>query len=245
MAAFLIALVTVFSTLAGGYIAIRNKHRLHLVLGLTAGIILGVVAFEILPETFHLAEEGEVEFVWPMLALVAGFLLFHIVEKGILIHHAHEHEYGKHKHPRVGMFSAGALIGHSFLDGMAVGLAFQVDTVVGVAVAIAVIGHDFADGINTTSLMLAHKNSLSRTKLFLGLDAIAPVLGVLATLLISVSPAGLAIYLGFFAGFLLYIGASDILPQAHEESSSRYTVMLTVVGAAFIFAISQLGGHSH
>src|SRR5262249_105696 len=145
-----------------------------------------------------------------MIALVCGFLLFHIVEKSILIHHTQEADYEVHHHPQVGVASALALSGHSFLDGVGIGLAFQVDTSVGVAVAIAVIAHDFTDGLNTVNLMLLNQNRSLKAFAFLLLDAIAPVLGVLSTRLFSVSANGLTLYLGFFAGFLLYIGASEI-----------------------------------
>lgn len=236
---FLFAFATFLSTLTGGIIAIKNKARLHLILGYTAGIILGVIAFDILPETFKLASEHHIDPTKPMVALVVGFLLFHIFEKTLLIHHAHETEYGRHRHPQVGILSALALSGHSLLDGVGIGLGFQVDHMVGIAVALAVIGHDFADGLNTVSLMLNHKNSVRRSAMFLLLDAIAPVLGAASTLLFHLSPAQLVLYLGFFAGFLLYIGASDILPQAHEEHSSRVTIGLTVLGAAFMFAVTR------
>jgi ZIP family zinc transporter len=167
-------------------------------------------------------------------------LAFHILDKNLLIQHAHESENVKHKHPQVGLESAIALSGHSFLDGVGIGLGFQVNATVGVAVAIAVIGHDFADGLNTVSLMLAHKNNHRRSVILLLVDALAPVVGVVATLFFTVSAASLAIYLGFFAGFLLYIGATDILPQAHEEVSSRYTILLTVVGTVAMFIVSRL-----
>src|SRR6185312_7845217 len=100
-------------------------------------------------------------------------------------------------------------IGHSFMDGIGIGLAFQVSTGVGVTVAIAVIAHDFSDGLNTVSLMLRHRNSTRRSQLMLGLDAIAPVLGAASTLLFELPPFWLMLYLGFFAGFLLYISVSD------------------------------------
>ncbi len=70
--------------------------------------------------------------------------------------------------------------------------------------------------------------------------AAMPIVGGLTSLLFSLSEAILAIYLGFFAGFLLYIGASDILPQAHSEGSSRWTIGLTVLGAAFMFLVTRL-----
>jgi ZIP family zinc transporter len=174
-----------------------------------------------------------------MVALTVGFLLFHISEKYLLIHHAHETEYGKHHHPSVGVLSALALSGHSFLDGVGIGLGFQVNPTVGVAVAVAVIGHDFADGLNTVSLMINNKNSVARSVKFLLLDAIAPVVGVMATFLFHLSEPQLVLYLGFFTGFLLYIGASDILPQAHEEHSSKTTLALTILGTVFMFVVTR------
>ncbi|MBC7546936.1 ZIP family metal transporter [Candidatus Saccharibacteria bacterium] len=235
----ILTLLTVLSTFAGGIVAIKNKERLHYILGLTAGVILGLIAFDLLPEIFRLVNTTKIDATKPMVALVVGFLLFHILEKTLLLHHAHETEYGEHRHPQVGVFSALALAGHSFLDGVGIGLGFQVNSTVGVAVAIAVIGHDFADGLNTVSLMINHKNSVKRAFRFLIVDALAPMLGVLSTLLFTLSDAQLIIYLGFFAGFLLYIGASDILPQAHEKHSSRITIGLTVFGTFAMFVITR------
>jgi zinc transporter ZupT len=239
MTPVLLAVATFLSTLGGGLTALKNQKRLHYILGYTAGIILGVIAFDILPEIFKLVYANNIDPIKPMIALVVGFLLFHIIEKSILMHSAHESEYGAHHHPRVGIFSALALSAHSFLDGVGIGLGFQVNPTVGFAVAIAVIGHDFADGLNTVSLMLANKNSSKKAFLLLLLDAVAPVLGAVSTLFFQLSTPDLVLYLGFFAGFLLYIGASDILPQAHESKSSKITILLTVIGVAFMFVVTR------
>ncbi len=235
----LFALGTFISTLLGGITAFKNKDRLHRILGYTAGVLLGVVAFDILPEIFELVHEHGLNPSAPMVALVVAFLLFHIFEKSILIHHAHDLEYGDHKHPHVGLFSALALSGHSFLDGVGIGLGFQVNAQVGIVVAIAVIAHDFSDGLNTVSLMLSNKNSRRKSMLLLALDALAPLLGAASTLFFHLPPTGLVLYLGFFAGFLLYIGASDILPEAHSKHPSRVTMALTVLGALFMFIVTR------
>ncbi len=174
-----------------------------------------------------------------MIALVCGFLLFHILEKSILLHHHHEDNYASHRHPHVGILSALALAGHSFLDGLGIGFGFQVNLMTGIAIAIAVISHNFTDGINTVSLLVINGNSDKKAKRFLWLVAIAPVLGVFATLFFVPSSRFLIWYLGFFAGFLLYIGASDILPEAHSQKSSYKLIALTILGTAFIFAITQ------
>jgi len=239
MAAAVLSLTTFFSTLLGGLFAVKFKNKLHLIMGFTAGVLLGVVSFEIFPEIISRVREGNFEPIEPMIALVVGFLLFHILEKSILIHHAHEADYARHRHPQVGVLSALALAGHSFLDGVGIGLGFQAGPTVGLLVAIAVISHDFTDGMNTITLMLANHNSLKKSKMFLFLDALAPVLGVLSTLFFSMPPHFLLWYLGFFAGFLLYIGASDILPEAHSQFSSWRTIALTFLGVLLIFFISR------
>src|SRR4030088_728177 len=183
MLPIILALCTFGSTLLGGVVGLKNKDHMHRLLGYTAGVLLGVVAFDLLPEIFRSLGPYHGNSTYAMLALIAGFLLFHIVEKSILIHHSQEHDYEVHHHPDVGMVSALALVGHSFLDGVGIGLGFQAGEGVGIAVAIAVIAHDFTDGLNTVNLMLMNNNRSRRAFLFLLLDALAPVLGAASTLL--------------------------------------------------------------
>lgn len=240
MTVFILSILAALAAFGGGLIAIKNRNKINLALGFTAGIILGLVAFDLLPEISEISNSQGLDFTWPMIALVAGFLLFHIVEKFILIHYSHESTYGPHQHPYVGIAGAVALAGHSFLDGASIGIAFQVSPAVGTAVAVAVVAHRFADGFNTANLMIYHKNKPQITRQVLVIASIMPVLGGLSTLLFSLSESVLAIYLGFFAGFLLYIGASDILPQAHSKHSSRSTIIMTVFGVAIMFAITRL-----
>ncbi|HEU5440709.1 MAG TPA: ZIP family metal transporter [Ktedonobacterales bacterium] len=239
MTAVLLSLATFVSTLLGGLFALRHRDRLHLILGFTAGVLVGLVAFDLLPEIFSRVVELGISSAGPMLALVIGFLAFHIAEKLTLIHHAQEESYAAHKHPRVGVLSALALSGHSFLDGVGIGLGFKVSASVGVIVAIAVIAHDFSDGLNTVTLMLVNHNTNRRALALLLVDAVAPVLGALSTLLFTIPDSALPLYLGFFAGFLLYIGASEILPEAHSQKSTLATIAFTVLGTAFAFLVTR------
>jgi ZIP family zinc transporter len=245
MNAVLLSVVTLFSTSAGGLCALRFRDRLHLVLGFTAGVLLGVVAFDLLPESFGLSRRLGSDGQAAMIALAGGFLLFHGLEKFVLVHRVHEADYAHHHHPGVGVLSAAALIGHSFMDGVSIGLAFQVSQAVGLTVAIAVITHDFCDGLNTVSLMLMHRNTTARALGMLALDAVAPVLGAVSTFACSVPPEILVLYLGFFAGFLLYIGASDILPQAHSRAGAAAAtslIGLTGLGASFSYVVMRVTG---
>ncbi|HEX8730348.1 MAG TPA: ZIP family metal transporter [Ktedonobacterales bacterium] len=235
----LLSVATFFSTSLGGLFALRHRDRLHLILGFTAGVLVGLVAFDLLPEIFERTASLALDPVIPMLALICGFLVFHIAEKLTLIHSAQEEVYAAHKHPRVGVLSALALSGHSFLDGVGIGLGFKVSTEVGIIVAIAVIAHDFSDGLNTVTLMLVNHNTSRRALALLLVDALAPVFGALSTLFFTIPDRGLPLYLGFFAGFLLYIGASDILPEAHSQKSTITTIILTVLGTLFAFVVTR------
>jgi ZIP family zinc transporter len=239
MLAVLLTICTFFSTLFGGLTGLKNQDHLHRLLGYTAGVLLGVVAFDLLPEIFKILTAQHDNPTYAMIALVCGFLIFHIIEKSILIHHSNESEYEVHHHPDVGVASAIALSGHSFLDGVGIGLGFQVGSGVGIAVAIAVIAHDFTDGLNTVNLMLMNHNRSRRAMMLLLVDATTPLLGVISTFFLHLSEDALVLYLGVFAGFLLYIGTSEILPQAHSKHSSYGTIGLTVAGAAFMFIVTR------
>lgn len=237
---FIFAVLTFISTLAGGFVALRLKEKRHLLFGFTAGVILSVVFFDIFPEMAALSNTLAVDFQESLMWLVGGFLAFHIAEKAIVMNHAHEDEYGEHKHPVVGMGAASALIGHSFLDGIGIGIGFQLSPAIGIAVAIAVLSHDFADGINTVTLMLAHENPKGKTLWFLFLDALAPVFGAFIGFLYTLPDIFSLRYLGIFAGFLLYIGASHILPEAHSKHSSWATIFMTIFGTVCTYAILSL-----
>jgi ZIP family zinc transporter len=238
MTAVIFAIIAFLSTLTGGLVALKNQHRVNKFLAYTAGVLLGVVAFDLLPEIFDIINDEHLDAKTTMIALVCGFLLFHVVEKSILIHSNNESDYETHHHPHVGVASALALIGHSFLDGVAIGLGFHAGTAVGITVAIAVIAHDFTDGLNTVNLLLLNKNRPKRALAFLIGDAAAPVLGALSTFLFTIPDKNLAYYLSFFAGFLLYIGASEILPEAHRKNSTYLTIGLTIVGVVFMYVVT-------
>ena len=239
MQAITLSLATFVSTMFGGLFALKFKDKLHLIMGFTAGVLLGVVSFDIFPEIIEQVKANNFNSTEVMVALVVGFMVFHILERIIVIHHAHEDDYAEHKHPNVGILSALALAGHSFMDGVGIGLGFQVSPAIGVIVAVAVIAHDFTDGMNTVTLMLTNNNTARNARIFLLVDALTPILGAVSTLWLRFSAHTLVLYLGFFAGFLLYIGVSDILPEAHSKHSSFKVIALTVLGTVFVFVITR------
>ena len=239
MEAILFSLLTFVSTALGGLFSLKNKDKLHYIMSFAAGVLLGVSFFEILPEAFRLLSANNININYLTIPIVGGFLLFHFLEKTILIHHSHETEYADHKHPDIGLMGALGLTFHSFLDGVGIGLGFHVSNSVGILIAVAVIAHDFSDGLNTVTLMITHKNSNKKSLYLLLMDAIAPILGTISTFFFKIETNMLIVYLGFFTGFLLYISASDLLPEAHSKHSSYKLIGLTIIGVAFIFFVSR------
>jgi zinc transporter ZupT len=240
MIAFVFAIITFISTLGGGLFAFKYKDRLHYIISFTAGVLIAVVVFDVIPEIFEITSDLNLSVTPSLVALVVGFMAIHFLEKVAVLHHAHEDEYADHKHPMVGLVSALGLAFHSFLDGVGIGLAFQINFNVGILITVAVLAHDFCDGLNTVSLMLVNRNTNKKALLLLLVDALAPTLGVLLTLFVNISQEMTIIYLGFFAGFLLYIGAADLLPEAHAKRSSYRLIGLTALGMIVIFVITRV-----
>lgn len=221
----------------GGLLALKLRDRLHLILGFSAGAVVAVAFFDLLPEALELGGKSqELSVITSVVAL--GFLIYLLLDRVLLLH-SHEEENRVHSRGHV---RAGSLSVHSFLDGVGIGLAFQVSPAVGFVVAAAVLAHDFSDGINTINVVVRHGVSRAQALRWLLVDAAAPVAGILITLLFSVSENSLGLLLALFAGFFLYIGASDLIPESHHAHPRFLTTVMTLVGAAVLYAAITLAG---
>lgn len=252
----IIAIAAFLATFIGGLCALRLRDRLHLVLGFSAGAVIGVAFFDLLPEALELSS-GSYESSVVTAVVALGFLIYLGLDRFVFAHghttdlhgHAHEHSH-VHAHseahkPAVikrGMFGAGSLSLHSFLDGAAIGLAFQVSPSVGVVVATAVLIHDFSDGINTVSLILMNGGTRAQAYFWLTLDALAPVLGILLASFITLSQQTLGLLLALFCGFFLYIGASELLPESYHNHPKTLTTIMTVLGMIVMYFAIFLAG---
>jgi len=76
MEAIILSAATFFSTMFGGLFAVRFKNKLHLIMGFTAGVLLGVVAFDIFPEIIEQIKENNFKTIEVMIALVWDFFCF-------------------------------------------------------------------------------------------------------------------------------------------------------------------------
>jgi zinc transporter ZupT len=221
----ILAIATFVSTIIGGAAIIKFRRYLPYFFAFAAGSLIAVSFLDLLPESITVAESINFPLRYVMLAVVFSFFLYSLLERFFLTHHL-ENEDG-HGHI-MGPIGAGSLVIHSFLDGAAIGSAFQVNASIGLVVAFAVIFHDFTDGINTVTLMLKNKHKVSRAAIFLIMDALAPVLGVLATTAMAIPQYLLALILAVFVGEFLYIGASTLLPETKEHTSKGIIIAMLI-----------------
>jgi ZIP family zinc transporter len=228
----IIAVAAFASTLAGGLLALKLRDKLHLILGFSAGAVIGVAFFDLLPEAISVGTKYHTPTVilaWSAL----GFLFYLALDRMVTFHG---------DSTRRGGFTASVLCIHSILDGVAIGLAFQTSRVVGIVVAIAVLTHDFSDGINTMNIVLKNRGSRSQAFRWLVLDAAAPIVGIASTLLFTLPGDGFGVALALFGGFFLYIGASDLIPESYHAHPKFLTTAMTLAGAAVLYlAITLIG----
>jgi zinc transporter ZupT len=232
--------VTFLSTLTGGLFTLRNSRlQVKYFFAFAAGALLGVSFFDIFPEIIALLESGAVDTTVALGTVVVAFLFFHILDRSITIHSLRSHPDGDRGRMTNGRIRASGLSIHSFLDGVAIGTAFHIGLTLGVLVGLAVVFHDFSDGLNTVTVMLRAGAKSRPAFYWLLTDSVTPVVGAASTFLFFLSDTALALLLAFFVGEFLFIGAADLLPEAHESGTSFRLVLATLLGVLLIFGVTR------
>jgi zinc transporter ZupT len=261
------AILPFFSTLAGGYAALRLRHRLHALMALAAGVVVATAVADLLPEAFELAGPGGALQIG--IAAVVGFIGFSFLEA--FLHQTsfehggapgHDHAGGRpHDHDEdhdhaaeieaarnaqrparpgiIGLLPPASLVVHSTMDGLAIGLGFQAGESVGLIVLFAVLAHDFADGMNIVTLALDAARGRRTAVAFLLLDAIAAPAGAALSTVLTIENATLGVLLAMFAGIFLAIGAGHLLPESQHRDphNGPAFVALAGIGAAIVLVV--------
>jgi len=235
MLILIIASAAFCTTFAGGLFALWLKDRLHLVLGFSAGAVVGVAFFDLLPEAWALGSRYDIAATIPF--WVGGGFLSYLVLDRVLWFHGHTPPHNAADHAPRGGLGAASLSVHSFFDGVAIGIAFQASASLGVVVTIAVLTHDFSDGINTMNIVLKNRGSRRRALTWLAIDAFAPVAGVTSTYFFTLPERIFGLVLAVFAGCFLYIGASDLIPESQHAHPKLLTTLMTLFGAGVMYWI--------
>jgi zinc transporter, ZIP family len=238
-----------FSTIAGGFAALRFQHRLHALMALASGVVVATAIADLLPEAFELAGFDRV--VQIGIAAVAGFIGFSFLEAFLhqsSFEHADDADVGDRAPARrsgtrfIGLLPPLSLVMHSAMDGLVIGLAFQVGDETGLLVLIAVLLHDFADGMNVATVALEAARGERLAVGFVLLDAVAAPAGGLLSTIVTVDPVTLGLLLAFFAGVFLAVGAGHLLPESQHRDPSRGPAMvaLAALGATVVLAVRAI-----
>ncbi len=221
--------ITGLATLSGGLAALALRKYIHLILGFSAGAILGVALLELLPEASR-AGGGQLR----EMGLYAGVGFMAC----LLIDRLAPFQTGGAS-TSTGHLGPASLTAHSLLDGLAIGIAFQTSAPLGLAVATAVIAHDLSDGANTVNLGLVGGTPRLAFRWLLA-DAAAPILGIALARLANLPDAALSPLLAMFAGSFLYIGAGKLIAESYRRHPHLWTSVMSALGFGAIYLIARV-----
>ncbi|WP_069801279.1 ZIP family metal transporter [Thermogemmatispora onikobensis] len=241
MSTILLSIIAFCSTCAGGIVALRQREQLQQVIAFAAGALVGLATFQWLPRLFSVLTLLPGERFAAFAALASGFFTFHLLERLALHWQAGQQEASANGAPRplLGVVSVLFFSLHRLLEGATISLGFVVNPATGLLLAGAIILHNLVEGLNAVVLLLANRSSRRQAFAWLLFFACTPLLGTLATIWISLPTVLLPRYLGFFSGFLLYLGASHLLP-ASQRPGEPWSLLWTLAGAGAALLMTVL-----
>jgi zinc and cadmium transporter len=247
MTAFYMILAIIIGSvisLAGGALLLRFKKRRQAALLLTlpfgAGALLAAAFFDLLPESFEMAEPETM-----LLYALGGFIFFFILERcASWFHHHHEHDgHGQNARQRW-LIIIGDMM-HNAIDGVAIGAAFLVSIPTGIITTLAVSAHEIPKELGTFALLL-DRGWKDRTVVLANIiTAVATILAAVIIFTIGQDIDELvAPLLAITAGFFIYVAASDIIPDIHEQPQKVGTIqaVMLVVGVLIVGLLITLLG---
>jgi len=237
MISLTLAFASAASTLIGGMVPLLTRLRELMgdryLLGFASGAMLSVAFLEMLPEV---AEHGPAELNF--FALAAGFFLLYLVEKLVLIHACPEGACEVHT---MGLVALIGIALESLLDGVAIAVGFHISAGVGASIALAVIAHEFPRGFTTSVIMLGSGYRRRGVLGALAVDSLFTPVGASLVLLGLFPQKFFAPLLAFAAGTFIYVGASDLLPEAHRRFNLR-VILSVFLGLALILSLERALG---
>lgn len=225
------ALVACLAAYIGGalFFVLKRALSIRYLIGFAAGVMLATAFFEMMPE-------AELKETLGPLLLGLGFFSLYFIEKIVTIHTCPERLCETHT---LGWTALIGIAFESLIDGFAIAVGYIVSPLLGVTVAIAIIIHELPRGLSTVVIMKAAGYSSTRAILALSIDAVFTPIGALFVLLNVVPQLPMEYLLAFVAGAFIYIGASDLLPEAHRKFNI-YVVLSVILGALLIYLLDGL-----
>lgn len=222
------AIIAGLSDILGGWLGRNTKiSRImpRYIIGFAAGILISLTFVDLLPEIN--VESNAV-------IVMAGFFTFYVIEKIVMLHACGESECEIHK---VGGITVFGMALDNIVDGIAITLGYIMNPYLGLVITIGVVIHEIPQGITSSVIMKNAKYSRAKTYSVLALAAVLYPIGAVAARLV---PSGFSeLFLAFIAGDFLYIGASDLLPEAHKKFN-LLVIVSVVLGVAFVLFLKAI-----
>ena len=206
---------------------IFSKKRLppsyvRYVIAFSAGIVISATFFELLPEA-----SIETNAIYA----AAGFFIFYLIEKLTMLHACGEEECETHS---LGRLASIGMASDNIIDGIGIAIAYNINPLLGVVITLAVISHEIPQAISSAYLLMRENRSGRETFLVLLLAGVMYPVGALLSLLIPASMQ--SVMIAFVAGVFLYIGAGDLLMEAHRRFNSR-VITAVLLGSVIMFLL--------
>jgi zinc and cadmium transporter len=243
----------VLSVIAAATIALSARVSwVPVLIGYAVGTLLGAVFLDVLPQAFERASSLESM----ALTILAGILLFFVLEKLVLWRHCHVEQCEAHdpplpQHHDHGRSGSMIMIGdtfHNFVDGVLIAAAFLADRELGIVTAVAIIAHEIPQEVGDFLILLHSGFSKRRALLLNMLSSAAMVLGgALGYLTLQGVEQWVPSLLGFAAASMLYVSVADLIPGLHKRPELQATlqqVVLIALGVATIWLVGELA-HDH
>lgn len=229
MISIILALFAGLSDILSGLIPFYKKiaeSKTRYIIGFAAGTMLGAVFFEMLPElktsdSFYIA---------------IGFFTFYLLEHLTMIHSCGEYECTAEVH-KVGWLPILGMASDNIVDGVGIAIAYLINPIAGIVVALSVIVHEIPQGLTTTILLLRSGQKKKSILMALSIEGILYPIGAFLSFLVPVSMN--TAVLAFVTGDFLYIAASDLLPDAHKKFNIK-VIFAVMVGAISVFVLEYL-----
>lgn len=236
-ALFLTSMAAV-STSIGGCCAVALQRRVHLLMALGGGVLIGAVSLDLLPTAFSAAAAGGRTRFWVIAIAMLGALLIFCVRR------AADHRSIRGKEDRTaGRISAALLIAHSTLDGTAIFAACTISLQMGTIVGLGVVAHDICDGLNTILLSTGGQRAEGKDYAFLTLDAMAPIAGgLVAAHLFTISSFMVMTFLSLAAGSFLFTAIFGLLPDAWRSGHRNIVPWTGLLGFLLVWCLTRMLG---
>ncbi len=230
-----------FATLAGIYLVVLNekiaKRYTQQLMSFAAGILLATAFFHLIPESVEL--HGPHVYFY----ILGGFLAFYVLESIIMVHAGPElHHISHFKGENIEVSAKMAFLGlllHSVIDGVIIGVGFEIDPRIGAFATFSIIMHELPEGVTTYSLMMLTESKNRALLKSWGVALATPTGAVVSLLFIKEIPEPvIGAMIGVASGTFIYVAGSDLIPKTHNHKGISNIIFL-LFGVVLIFFMSH------